>query len=156
MKQSFLLTVFTTVLLLTACTQVQEPSESQVGGMEADPSEEDTGASANQEDWSSIVAYNCDLSGGEFVNNTCMCPYEEELGQDSKTKYDLSTGFCSSDMGGPAGDAFNASVGLPYGAYDFWTDVVGNACVESGGDWLNASCACSDGKVYDESTGVCQ
>ncbi len=159
MKKYLLLSAFVTAFLLSACSQVTEEQQPKNEDTSMDTTNSEdvlVDSQLNQEDWSSIVAYNCELSDGEFTNNTCSCPYEAELGQNSKTKYDLSTGFCSSDIGGPAGDAFNASIGLPYGSYDFWTDIVGSACTESGGDWMTARCTCPSGTSYDKSTGVCK
>lgn len=103
----------------------------------------------------SAINYNCELSGGEFTNGTCRCPVEEGLGQTSTSMYDKSTGFCQSTAGGPAGDAFNASVGLPYGSYEFYFSVVGYQCSQSGGEFLNARCDCGS-RTYDDTTGLCR
>lgn len=107
-------------------------------------------------EWNELIRYNCELSGGSFSDNSCVCPIEEEIGQTQEEMYDKSTGYCQSSMGGPGGDAFAASVGLPWDKYSFWTDIVGNNCTETDGEWLNALCTCSDGKTYDESTGYCE
>ena len=92
------------------------------------------------------VEYNCELSGGVMVDNECEC----------SVAYDESTGFCQSEIGGPAGDAWPASTGLPYGNFEFWTQLVGYHCQETGGDWLNARCTCPEDTVYDQETGFCQ
>lgn len=107
-------------------------------------------------EWDELVGYNCELSGGSFSDSVCECPLEER--QTQEMMYDKKTGYCQTTFGGPGGAAFAVSVGLPNpeGAYYFWTDVVGNNCTETDGDWLNARCSCSDGKTYDKSTGYCK
>jgi len=105
-------------------------------------------------EWSELIRYNCELSGGSFNNNVCECPLEE--GQTQEEMYNTSTGYCQSSMGGPAGDAFAASVGLPRGDFAFWTQIIGNNCTETGGNWLNARCTCGDGLTYIEDTGYCK
>lgn len=106
-------------------------------------------------EFAGVVKYNCEKSGGSFNGNSCVCPISEEIGQTQELMYDESTGYCQSDIGGPASDAFPASVGLPYGDYAFYNDIVINNCEETGGDFLY-SCDCPDGKTYDESTGYCK
>lgn len=103
----------------------------------------------------SAVSYNCELSGGEFKNGECNCPNEELFVQASEPVYDKSTGFCQSAQGGPAGDAFNASVGLPYNDFSFYTSVVSYQCNESGGEFLTGRCDCGS-ETYDETTGLCK
>ncbi len=102
------------------------------------------------------ISYNCKLSSGEFVDSVCVCPIEEHLGQTQEMVYDESTGFCQTTAGGPGGGAFAATVGLPGGAFVFWTTIIGNLCEQSGGEWLNARCTCSTGLNYDESNGLCR
>ncbi len=106
------------------------------------------------DEWNELIAYNCELSGGTFSNNSCSCPLEGE--QTQEEMYDKSTGYCQSSMGGPAGDAYAVSVGLPWGNYSFWTEIVENNCTETGGDWLNARCTCGEGSTYSKSTGKCE
>ncbi|MDZ7611876.1 MAG: hypothetical protein U5L10_03875 [Candidatus Moranbacteria bacterium] len=100
------------------------------------------------------VEYNCELSGGSFDNGVCVCPIEKELGQTQEAMYDENTGFCQTTEGKPNGDAFAASVGLPYGDYAFYNDIVQNNCEESDGDFLY-TCDCPGNKSYDKSTGYC-
>ncbi len=100
------------------------------------------------------LKYNCELSGGTFANDACTCPIESFQTQDEM--YDKATGFCQTAMGGPAGEAFAASVGLPHGSYDFWNTIVVNLCTESGGSMSSASCSCPAPKTYSETTGKCE
>lgn len=96
--------------------------------------------------------YNCELSSGSFKNGICECP-DEFLGD----MYDETTGFCQSGEGGPAGDAFAASVGLPWKSYSFWIDIINSNCTKTGGSWgIPARCTCSNGKNYNQSTGYCE
>ncbi len=99
------------------------------------------------------VRYNCELSGGVVENGACVCSIEEFQTQDQV--YDKTTGFCQSTIGGPAGDAFAASIGLPRGAYAFWNNIVIGLCEKSGGYVSGASCQCSTGTSYDKVTGTC-
>ena len=101
------------------------------------------------------IKYNCELSGGSFKNGTCECPIEKELGQTQDMMYDKNTGFCQTTYGGPGGDAFAASVGLPYGDYEFYNGIIQNNCKETGGEFLYV-CNCPNGKSYDKSTGYCK
>jgi len=110
--------------------------------------------SPSSNDYGQIIKYNCEKSGGSFSDSKCECPLEK--GQTQEIMYDKSTGYCQSTNGGPAGDAFNASVGLPYGDFAFWSEIVGNNCTKTGGEWLNAHCTCSVKMVYDKSTGDCK
>jgi len=112
-------------------------------------------ASELPEKFAGVVKYNCEKSAGVFENNTCICPLEEGLGQTQELMYDKSTGYCQTTYGGPAGEAFSASVGLPYGDYSFYGDIIYNNCTESGGEFLYI-CNCPEGKVYDKSTGFCK
>jgi len=101
------------------------------------------------------VKYNCELSGGEFVDGECECPIEPS--QTQEMMYDESTGFCQTTAGGPGGDAFQASAGLPYGPYKHYGRIVSHYCEKSGGTMLSgATCQCPDGEVYDKFTGVCE
>ena len=104
--------------------------------------------------WISLVRYNCTLSGGTFSDGACVCPLES--GQTREEMYDESTGYCRSSMGGEGGDAFATTQGLPWGDYAFWTEIVGNNCMEKGGDWELARCTCANGLTYDTSTGYCK
>ena len=88
--------------------------------------------------------YNCELSSGSFKNGACKCQIGE--GQTQKMMYDKTTGFCQSDIGGPAGNAFPASIGLPYGDYSFYNDIVINNCEETGGEFLYV-CNYPNGKI---------
>jgi hypothetical protein len=99
--------------------------------------------------------YNCVLSGGSFKNGFCECPIEEELGQTQDTMYDKNTGFCQTTYGGPGGNAFAASIGLPYGDYAFYNNIVQNNCKETGGEFLYV-CNCTNGKSYNKTTGYCK
>lgn len=73
-------------------------------------------ASELPEKFAGVVKYNCEKSAGVFENNTCICPVGgEDSGLTQEMMYDKSTGYCQTEVGGPAGDAFNASVGLPDG-----------------------------------------
>lgn len=107
-------------------------------------------------EWDDLVKYNCELSGGSFVNGNCTCPIEEEIGQTQEMMYDKNTGYCQTTIGGPGGNAFTALSGLPWGNYSFWAEIVGNNCTETGGSWLNARCTCPDEKKYNQSTGYCK
>ena len=98
--------------------------------------------------------YNCELSGGEFENGSCTCPLEGE--QTQAEMYDEQTGFCQSSMGGPNGDAFQASVGLPYGDYGYYQTIIVGLCESSGGSLSGAACMCPSGKTYNKSTGQCK
>jgi hypothetical protein len=103
------------------------------------------------------IRYNCELSAGTFNDGRCNCPAEEEYVETGGgSAYDKKTGYCQTAHGGPSGDAFNASVGLPWGDFSFWIGIVGNHCTESGGSWLNARCTCPDGATYDRSSGICK
>ena len=110
--------------------------------------------SAQEEKQTGPIQHNCELSGGSFSNGNCTCQLEGE--QTQAQMYNQSTGYWQSTMGGPAGDAFPASVGLPWGEYSFWTDVVGHNCAATGGEWLNAQCTCSGELTYNTSNGFCQ
>lgn len=98
------------------------------------------------------IEYNCKLSGGTFKKGNCSCPEEQQLNIDM---YDENTGFCQSAIGGPAGDAFNASIGLPYDSYSYYLDIIVNLCEGSGGSLSGAACICPSGETYDKSTGQC-
>lgn len=103
------------------------------------------------------IRYNCELSGGSFNAGHCKCPLDEGVpGQSQETMYDVNTGFCQSTIGGPAGDAFNASVGLPYGKYAFWTQIVTSLCTNSGGNISGSACICPADKTYSKTTGKCE
>lgn len=104
-------------------------------------------------DVSSIVQYNCELSGGVFDKGECACPLESFQTHDEM--YDETTGFCQSSMGGPAGDAFYASVGLPHGEYFHWNGIITSLCEESGGTVSGAACKCPKGTTYDQTSGIC-
>lgn len=93
--------------------------------------------------------YNCEKSGGSFSNNTCVCPEE---GETQEIMYDKNTGYCQTAYGGPGGDAFAASIGLPYGAYAYYNDIVAYNCEQTGGVFIH-NCNCLD---YDKSTGYCK
>lgn len=108
------------------------------------------------EDFSAIVQYNCEFSNGEFVNGACVCPAEEELGQTSDMMYDPNTGYCQTTVGGPAGDAFAASAGLPHGQFDYFNSIVINNCHSSGGSYLPNGCSCPEGDDYNQQTGFCE
>lgn len=100
------------------------------------------------------IKYNCELSGGKFKNNTCSCrPDGEEI---QANVYDEQTGFCQSDIGGPAGDAFSASIGLPYGEYGYYQGIIIDLCQKSGGELSGAACICPSGELYDRTTGQCK
>jgi hypothetical protein len=139
----------------TADAPVAETPEQEITETEvvAEPAATTEIASSNE--WAELIQSQCELSGGTFADNSCECPIEEDLGQTQESMYDKSTGYCQNTVGGPGGDAFAASVGLPHGNYSFWTKIVGNNCTETGGTWLNAKCTCSDGTSYSESTGNC-
>jgi hypothetical protein len=100
------------------------------------------------------IQYNCELSAGSFKNGACECPIGE--GQTQDMMYDKNTGFCQSDIGGPSGDAFPASIGLPYGDYGFYQDIIFNLCENSGGSLSGAACICDTGNNYDKATGQCK
>ena len=103
------------------------------------------------------IRYNCELSGGTFQGDQCICPLDEGVpGQTQELMYDKDTGFCQSTNGGPAGDAFNASIGLPYGEYDFWTPIVIDLCTNSGGNISGAACICPSSKIYNKANGKCE
>ncbi len=102
------------------------------------------------------IRYNCELSGGSFENDRCTCLIEEELGQTQELMYDKETGFCQSTHGGPAGDAFNASIGLPHGGYGYWTQIVMDLCTNSGGNIFGAACICPADKTYSKTNGKCE
>ena len=100
------------------------------------------------------MKYNCELSGGTFHNDSCACPLE--VGQTQAQMYDAQTGFCQSTAGGPAGDAFQASIGLPYGDYGYYQNISISQCESSGGSMSGAACMCPAGKAYNQSTGQCK
>lgn len=101
--------------------------------------------------------YNCELSAGIFENGRCICPIDEGVsGQTQETQYDKNTGFCQSTIGGPIGDAFNASSGLPYGEYDYWTGIILGLCTESGGEISGVACICPSDKAYSKLNGKCE
>lgn len=100
------------------------------------------------------VEYNCELSGGTFEGDACVCPIEIEQTQDMM--YDEMTGFCQTTFGGPGGDAFAVSAGLPHGHYAFWNDIIVNLCEESGGSMSGAACICPEGDTYNKATGRCE
>ncbi|OGH90452.1 MAG: hypothetical protein A2507_00375 [Candidatus Magasanikbacteria bacterium RIFOXYD12_FULL_33_17] len=69
----------------------------------------------SSDEWSKIVKYNCEQSGGEFTNNKCECPFEDQLEQTSESMYDKSTGQCQTTIGGPGGELgqiMNQHIGL--------------------------------------------
>lgn len=99
------------------------------------------------------IEYNCKLSGGTFKDGKCTCSIEEM--QTQEEMYDKKTGFCQSTIGGPAGNAFQASVGLPYGDFGYYQNIILNLCESSGGT-MGAACSCPSGKAYNKSTGQCK
>lgn len=107
------------------------------------------------------IEYNCELSGGRFENENCTCSLE--LNQTQDEMYDQETGFCQTTFGGPGGDAFEASIGLPYGSYGFWTSIVVDLCEQSGGSMSGAACICpsepsvagTPAYTYSKETGLC-
>lgn len=101
------------------------------------------------------IQFTCELSGGSFSDGNCVCPLEEGIGQTQDMMYDENTGFCQSTIGGPAGDAFAASIGLPYGDYAYYNEIIQYNCEESGGEFLNA-CSCAEESTYNQSTGRCE
>ncbi len=108
-------------------------------------------------EWEELIKRNCEFSDGSFSNGSCKCPIEESLGQTQELMYDKNTGYCQTTHGGPGGDAFAASVGLPWGDFSFWIKIVGNNCTETGGLWgSTARCTCPDKMTYDKSTGYCK
>lgn len=100
--------------------------------------------------------YNCELSGGSFESEKCVCPIEEELGQTQELMYDKSTGYCQTTFGGPGGDAFFSSIGAPYREYSFWRDVIVHYCETTGGTVSGLSCACPSDKNYNKLNGKCE
>ncbi|MDD2785602.1 MAG: hypothetical protein PHS79_01760 [Patescibacteria group bacterium] len=110
--------------------------------------------SANK--FTGVAKYNCEKSGGSFTNNSCVCPIEAELGQTQEMMYDKNTGYCQTTAGGPGGDAFATSIGLPYGDYGFFMGIIVNSCEKSGGEMSGAACICSKNTTYDKSTGYCK
>lgn len=137
--------------------QVNEPPDSPpVSTQEQGLNEpETTTKSATTNEFTGVAKYNCEKSGGSFSNNSCVCPIEEELGQTQEMMYDKNTGYCQTTYGGQGGDAFAASVGLPYADYSFYNDIVQNNCKETGGEFLYV-CNCPNGETYDKSTGYCK
>jgi len=146
---------------LPVSTQEQMPNEPEA-----------TTESTATNEFAGVVKYNCEKSGGSFSNNSCVCPAEEEMKeindynckntdtclseeQVRELAYDKTTGFCQTTFGGPGEDAFAASIGLPYGDYSFYNDIVIKNCEETGGNFLY-SCSCGDGTTYDKSTGYCK
>jgi len=111
---------------------------------------------AETNEFAGVVKYNCEKSGGYFSVNTCVCPIDDESWQTQEMMYDRNTGYCQSIQGGPAGDAFFASIGLPYGEYAFLMEWLVNKCLSSGGEMSGAACICSDGMNYDKLTGYCK
>jgi hypothetical protein len=100
------------------------------------------------------VEYNCELSSGTFSNGSCSCSIEE--GQTQAEMYDKNTGFCQSTHGGPTGDAFQASKGLPYGEYGYYQNIIFELCTGSGGSLSGAACMCPSGTEYSKTTGKCE
>jgi len=100
------------------------------------------------------IRYNCELSGGTFQNDHCTCQIEDF--QTQELMYDKDTGFCQSTIGGPAGNAFYVSSGLPYGDYEYWTHIVLDLCTNSGGDISGVACICPSNKSYSEVNGKCE
>ncbi len=99
---------------------------------------------------------NCEKSGGSFIDNNCVCSIEEEIGQTQELMYDKKTGYCQSTQGGPAGDAYFAQAGLPYGEYAFYNGIIQNLCLNSGGEISGSACICSAKTTYNKSTGYCE
>ena len=104
---------------------------------------------------SSLIQRNCELSDGKFINNRCECPFDEENNQTADQMYNKSSGYCISDIGDPAGDAFYASAGLPYGPNEFWRPIMATLCSDSGGYNSGHACLCPDDKSLDKSSGRC-
>jgi hypothetical protein len=117
---------------------------------------ENTILMANESKFVGAGEYNCKKSGGTFNDENCTCPIAEEIGQTQETIYDKKTGYCQTDVGGPGGDAFAASVGLPYGNYQFIMNIIVNTCEKSGGSMSGAACICPEKKNYDKSSGLCK
>lgn len=107
-------------------------------------------------EWKNLIKHNCELSGGSFVDEKCKCDIETDLGQTQEVMYDKNTGYCQSTNGGPAGDAFNASIGLPYGDYRYWTQIIMGLCTDSGGTISGAACICPTNKHYSKISGKCE
>lgn len=100
------------------------------------------------------IKYNCELSGGIFKDNHCICSIEDF--QTQEMMYDKNTGFCQSTHGGPAGDAFFASSGLPFGYYSFWMGIMMDLCETSGGSISGVACICPSEKTFSKTNGKCQ
>lgn len=132
----------------------QSPIATPVDTQEELNEPEITTESTSTNEFAGIVKYNCEKSGGSFNNNSCTCPLE--LNQTQEIMYDKSTGYCQSSIGGAAGDSFAASIGLPYGDYAFFMDIIVNSCEESGGSMSGAACICSKNMNYDKATGYCK
>jgi hypothetical protein len=109
---------------------------------------------SQEKEISQAVKYNCEFSGGSFVDGSCACP--TEIGQDSAEMYDERTGYCQTTHGGPGGNAFEASIGLPYGDFAFWAEIVQESCEASGGEFLNARCTCPEGVELNSANGACE
>lgn len=105
-------------------------------------------------DLAGAIRYNCELSGGEIKDDHCECSIEAF--QTQEEMYDKVTGFCQSTIGGPAGEAFEASIGLPRGYYSFWTNIIVKLCEESGGSLSGAACKCPSDSTYSQTTGQCE
>lgn len=142
---------FTVVLVLIAIVLIISGTWFAFTLMQSQQTPQDTPASLT-----GPIRYNCELSAGTFQSGRCICPVEAELGQTQETQYDKSTGFCQSTIGGPAGDAAYTSSGLPHGDYSFWTGIILNLCVESGGDISGVACICPPGKEYNKVNGKCE
>ena len=108
----------------------------------------------NKSDLLGAAQYNCELSGGSFANETCVCPNTDFY--TGEYLFDDKTGYCLSEIGGPVGDAFFASIGLPYGYYSYWNNIIFSLCEQSGGSVSGASCQCPDGMIYSKETGTCE
>lgn len=70
--------------------------------------------------------------------------------------YDKNTGYCQTTYGGPGGDAFFASIGLPYADYGYWTGIIMNLCTDSGGTISGVACICPTDKNYNKMNGKCE
>ena len=131
-----------------------------------------TETSATNE-WDELIKNNCELSGGSFSNNRCVCESEEEFRSINKYNcenadsclleeeiqelaYNKNTGYCQTMHGGAGGEAFFAESGAPYGYYSFWREIVFNHCEATGGSLSGLACICPENTFYDKSDGQCK
>ena len=162
-KMQFIISVVVTAVIVGSSVYLWQVSKSPAPTLPADTitnqkqtNQKKSASTAQSNEWEGLIKYNCEFSGGSFTNGTCKCLLEKDISQTQEDMYDKNTGYCQTTHGGPGGDAFASSVGLPWGDFSFWNHIVENNCTDTGGNWGTARCNCTDEKIYNKFNGYCE